>query len=419
MTQTPPDTDPGPRSDHSGPRVGPSEIRDLARLRRSSGDRKIAGVAGGIARHLDIDPLVVRIVMVVLALFGGAGFLLYAAGWLFLPEDRSGEAVIRLDDRSRGVALIAVGAIAALALVGDAFSGWGFPWPLAVLAVIGAVLYSRRDQAAAAPPPTPHAWAGQTDHPAPADAQDTGYPGQQGYASYQGDADPSGYRAEPPSWNAPPAQPAPPAPPRAPRRTGPLLFFFTLALIALAEGVLGTLDLAGVPVVDSAYPALALGLTGVMLLVGAFYGRAGGLIALGLVAAVATAGAIGGESLDTGKVVDTPRSAAAVDRTYSVGGGRIELDLTEVADPENLDGLEIDLNADFGRIQVTVPDDVTVIVDADVRGVGSTDLFGDSQDDGQRETRFASISTDTTPTLEIDASVGFGEIEFRNEGAAR
>ena len=67
-------------------------------------------------------------------------------------------------------------------------------------------------------------------------------------------------------------------PPRDPRKRGPLLFWFTLALIALAEGTLGILDLAGAPIIDSAYPALALGITAVMLLVGAFYGRAGGLI---------------------------------------------------------------------------------------------------------------------------------------------
>ena len=42
-----------------------------------------------------------------------------------------------------------------------------------------------------------------------------------------------------------------------------MLFFFTVALIALAEGVLGVVDLAGGPVVDSAYPALALGITAV------------------------------------------------------------------------------------------------------------------------------------------------------------
>ena len=47
--------------------------------------------------------------------------------------------------------------------------------------------------------------------------------------------------------------------------------------------------MSGGSVVDSAYPALALAVVGLMLVVGAFVGRAGGLIFLGLVAAFALA----------------------------------------------------------------------------------------------------------------------------------
>ena len=47
--------------------------------------------------------------------------------------------------------------------------------------------------------------------------------------------------------------------------------------------MLGIVDLAGAGVADAAYPALAVAITGVMLLVGAFFGRAGGLILVGLV----------------------------------------------------------------------------------------------------------------------------------------
>ena len=45
-----------PAQPPGGPRVTGDEIRDLGRLRRSATDRKVAGVAGGLARHLDIDP---------------------------------------------------------------------------------------------------------------------------------------------------------------------------------------------------------------------------------------------------------------------------------------------------------------------------------------------------------------------------
>ena len=126
-----------------------------------------------------------------------------------------------------------------------------------------------------------------------------------------------------------PCRPTPRAPgayarprrPRNPRKRGPILFWFTLALIALAEGVLGVVDLAGADVADSAYPALALGITAVMLLVGAFWGRAGGLILLGLVAAIATAGASLGSHVPE-DAVTTPRPAPTRSRrtTTSAAG---------------------------------------------------------------------------------------------------
>ena len=126
MTTTPPEspvehpTDGGPHDgpDH-GPRVTRDEVRDLGRLRRSTTDRKVAGVAGGLARHLDIDPLILRVGFVVLAFFGGAGLILYAAGWALVPEEDRDRAAVHLDERSRTVALVALGVIAALALVGD------------------------------------------------------------------------------------------------------------------------------------------------------------------------------------------------------------------------------------------------------------------------------------------------------------
>src|SRR5680860_1878941 len=88
MTTTPPDSpvdSPTGAPDRGGPRVTRDEVRDLGRLRRTTGDRKVAGVAGGLARHLDIDPLILRVGFVVLAFFGGAGLILYAAGWAPAP----------------------------------------------------------------------------------------------------------------------------------------------------------------------------------------------------------------------------------------------------------------------------------------------------------------------------------------------
>jgi phage shock protein PspC (stress-responsive transcriptional regulator) len=56
-------------------------------LRRSADDKMLAGVAGGIARYLDADVTLVRLIVAALALFTGAGVALYVAAWLLIPED--------------------------------------------------------------------------------------------------------------------------------------------------------------------------------------------------------------------------------------------------------------------------------------------------------------------------------------------
>ena len=62
-------------------------------LRRSTEDRMLAGVAGGLARYLDVDATLVRIAFVVLTVVGGAGVPLYLAAWLLIPEDGAGQSI--------------------------------------------------------------------------------------------------------------------------------------------------------------------------------------------------------------------------------------------------------------------------------------------------------------------------------------
>ena len=57
------------------------------KLYRSRTNCQIAGVCGGLAEYFDLDPLLVRILMVVFALATGAGFLFYILAWLFIPEE--------------------------------------------------------------------------------------------------------------------------------------------------------------------------------------------------------------------------------------------------------------------------------------------------------------------------------------------
>lgn len=56
------------------------------RLVRSSLDKKLAGVCGGLARYFDIDATLVRVVFVLLTLFSGGGLILYIILWLVMPQ---------------------------------------------------------------------------------------------------------------------------------------------------------------------------------------------------------------------------------------------------------------------------------------------------------------------------------------------
>jgi len=96
MTETPPQQ--GPHADDGFDR---DALRDFERLRRSRSDRKVAGVAGGLGRHLNIDPTILRVLFVVLVFFGGAGLLLYGAAWLIVPEEGSEEATIKTSPGTR------------------------------------------------------------------------------------------------------------------------------------------------------------------------------------------------------------------------------------------------------------------------------------------------------------------------------
>lgn len=57
------------------------------RLYRSRTDRKIAGVCGGIAEYLDIDPTVVRLILLIAMICGGVGLAAYIIAWIVIPEN--------------------------------------------------------------------------------------------------------------------------------------------------------------------------------------------------------------------------------------------------------------------------------------------------------------------------------------------
>ena len=114
-------------------------------LRRSRDDKVIAGVCGGLGRYLGVDPVLLRIAFVVLAVAGGGGILIYVVAWILIPEEREGENLGTVKPAGQevtrlivGGALIAIGTILLLNLslprIGKYF------WPLALIAIGVAVV---------------------------------------------------------------------------------------------------------------------------------------------------------------------------------------------------------------------------------------------------------------------------------------
>ena len=90
----------------------------VRRLERSSSDRMLAGVCGGLGRYFELNPTVFRVGFVVLTLLGGAGVLVYLAAALVMPgegKDRSLAEQVLAERKER-------------------------PWPLIGLAIVGVAL---------------------------------------------------------------------------------------------------------------------------------------------------------------------------------------------------------------------------------------------------------------------------------------
>jgi phage shock protein PspC (stress-responsive transcriptional regulator) len=393
QTEAPPPPHPEGRPPHPEP-------TDLGSLRRSLTDRHVAGVAGGLARHFAIDPIIIRVALVVLVFFGGAGVLLYVGAWLFVPEEGTEHAVIRLDARSRSFLLYVVAGIAALALLGDTIGHFRLPWGLliagiAVVVILGNVdrvrLRSRRDRT-------------EYEYVAPTEAPTT--------TSYAPDYTP--YTAQVAAEVEQKVQQK--VQRYQARRRGPILFWFTLAVILVTQGALGIIDLAGADVARSAYPALALGVIGLMLVIGSYWGRAGGLILLGLISAVILIGATAADQWDldghSRSISYDPTSSSAVQSSYDLGTGELTLDLSGVSDPAALAGREIDVHGHVGTIDVIVPSALNVDTHGLVHGPGAVELFGEEH--GGIHTSFSYSSTEAADAgaapLTIDADLNVGKI---------
>src|SRR5688572_14048763 len=123
------------------------DVRPRPPFERGGDDAIVAGVASGLARHLGLDPVKVRLAFAALTVVGGAGILLYAAFWAVVP--RSADVPSRLlRDRAQlpAMAALAIGGLLLVQALGLLPFGTAL-WPVLVLGAGVAVVWRQADEA--------------------------------------------------------------------------------------------------------------------------------------------------------------------------------------------------------------------------------------------------------------------------------
>jgi len=115
-------------------------------LRRDTNNRVIAGVCSGLARHIGVDPLIVRVAFVAAASAGGIGVAIYLLAWVFVPAGDAPARPVRLRtgrgtvEIALGVALLALSVLLTFRALGLLFSDV-IVWPLVLVAAGAALLW--------------------------------------------------------------------------------------------------------------------------------------------------------------------------------------------------------------------------------------------------------------------------------------
>jgi phage shock protein PspC (stress-responsive transcriptional regulator) len=414
-----------PWSPPPGPSTGDQLLDGIRALRRSRGDRVVAGVCGGVARQLGIDPLLVRVVTAVLAIFG-AGVVLYAVAWLLLPLDDGtpsvGQQVVSPNrgHASSSTVLLAVAlAIVATLGLGAAFRHWDGSFLLALTVgglIAWLLLRDRRGESRPMTPTPP-----QPQHqPAAAYAPATGAPGS-GPVTLTKDQPPVTAPGYPPPYGPPAGpyghQPPPPPPPPVPRRPHSALFSVTMSLVLVGLGSLKLIELAGAGVVPGAYPALALTIIALGLLIGTRIGRSRGLIAMGIIAtlltvAVSAADVWGEHDRNRVDLRVTPSTIAELPTSQDFGAGTVRYDLTRLDFAGASHAMDLSIGA--GEIVVIVPRDVDVTATASM-GIGQVDLFGQGRGGFPSDLTVTNLGDDGVGggTLDLALDAGVGHLEVR------
>lgn len=406
---------------------------------RSRHDRKLGGVAGGLAVAAGLDPTLVRFA-IVLGFLTGWGVLAYLIAWAVIPEEdpAKGRYLMPAPEQTARylrIGLTVLGVLGLLHVVGtvlgivsSAILGIGlFPFHvlgfgdshgfelgealLGLLLIVGGlVLLFRRHL-----PWTPAPDTGVGPGAGSGSALATIRPGSGGPAAGYG----------------PPAAPAGPAgasgfgarasaAARAAVTNGPLLlvratgwlvalWFLAAMLVGVAFWVTGALrvHLPALPIVTG---LAALGTLGYTLIRSRRVGAVIAAMALLLVPAT-VAVAVTRVDGQAGNRSVSPMTASDLERQYRHSLGSLDLDLSALQLPAG-SRTPIDLSMGVGRIEVIVPWDADVEARAEV-GLGSFDLFGNRQTGVNLNGRTHSTGQPGAAVVDIRGEAGAGEVVVR------
>jgi phage shock protein PspC (stress-responsive transcriptional regulator) len=434
-------------------------------IRRSATDVKLTGLCGGVAEHWGIDPVLVRVGWALLALSSGIGFVLYLAGWLLIPveggdralvDDLFGESVRRWP-KELWITLVVVASLAMLTIF-----GWLSPFTIGPAIVIAVIWYfgfykGRQSKADKALPPTVDAGSEQAQPAEP--PQFVQYPGpptpfteaaqawQRRIEEHLGQAAASRSAATPSDeWPSPPAAslspPAPdpepaernaflaepdpvglyaestPAPPikMSATKSAKRLRLVSLIVLGLTLSGLGIAQALGLAIPLAGYLAAALLVVGMTLLAATWFGMARGLLPVGVVLAVAVllvtaAGpALRAPFATSTHAYTTPAELPVAGNSEDFG--RLAVDLSQLAVTSDT---TYTAHVDLGRLEVTVPKDVNVVVNyrADM---GAVRAYGVEVQAGSELTGQIKDPQRARPgqhTLTLDLSVDAGNIQVQ------
>ena len=420
-------------------------------LERSTSHRVVAGVCGGLGRHLNIDPVVFRVVVAVLCLSGGVGLFIYGLAWLIIPVEQDGPNELkrlmsgRVDGQSLGAVLVTVlGTGIFFSYMGD--SDHLFPLLLIALLAFAALRYDPdRFQARPVPPVSDAATPADAPLSAPSPAAEPPSRPAAAAAATAATAviatdaitppapawwqrpDPllkPGTPPPPPLTDPPPApSPAPnpeprqreqrPEPPRRKRSVLGSVFFCLAVITGGTVWAVGVRTHHGVSLL--AVLAAALLVLGLGLVVGARWGRGRGLVlwATLLTLAVAAVGASPVPLRTSFQHVRwAPAAAAQLPSSYQLGSGQATLDLDAVQPGA---GQQVRTKASLGAglLRVQLPTGPEIVITAKV-GAGAVVLPGGDGSGGLSASRTETLNAGGAAkfgTIDLDLSVGAGQVE--------